>query len=217
MEDERYYLYHLRDPECSPGFGFDDYSGTTKRPRSRFRQHKNAAARGTHPNPHIQKMYDASGGRLQMWLMCEGTRDEILAREALVVSKPGHHANLQKGGGPLRGKPVRELLELANLGAGSTPKRRATTAVVPSHSDAGIALVAVGVLAVAGTLYFLYRRRKVSEAATEAATVPMLDSDLKPATSPAFRRFFDLTGQLCGYLGYVWPTFVEVVLDRSRR
>ena len=115
MTNTNHYLYHLRDPDTSAGFGFDSYIGTTDDHRRRYREHMRAAAAGRHPNRKVQALYDKSGGNLRMRVVRVGTKEEILASEGLVVNRPGKHANIQKGGGHLRGLPQDELIERSRL------------------------------------------------------------------------------------------------------
>lgn len=98
-----WYVYHLRDAEKSAGFGHDGYLGITRNPARRKQQHMAALAAGRHRNLKLQTEHEASAGGLQFWIVSSGTREQVLARERLLVPKADHHLNRQIGGGPLRG------------------------------------------------------------------------------------------------------------------
>lgn len=98
-----WYLYHLRDPQKSAGFGNDGYVGITRDPARRKKQHFSALIAGRHRNAKLQTEHDASPEGMQFWIVSSGAREEVLARERLLVPKANHHLNIQQGGGPLRG------------------------------------------------------------------------------------------------------------------
>jgi predicted GIY-YIG superfamily endonuclease len=150
-----YYLYHLRDPETSAGYGNDGYLGITDDPARRLKEHNRAGTRGTHRNANVQTMYDRASGPLQMHLVKTGTREEVLATEALLVRGAKMHANIQPGGGPLRGKDIDELFKLS--GAGKPRTKYESRSAVPMPSSQA-ALTAIAVIVVAGGVYYLYRR-----------------------------------------------------------
>lgn len=160
MTENFHYLYHIRDPERSAGFGFDGYVGITDNPSRRKRQHMRAASKGQHPNPRFQKLYDESGGKLEMRIVRWGTVDEVSASEALVINRPNKHANRQSGGGQLRGKSEDELLRMSGLGSvtgQATPWRAPAGMVTPQQ----VALiVAAGLAITAGACYAYHRFRK---------------------------------------------------------
>lgn len=168
MHDKPYYLYHLRDATRSGGFGFDGYTGITGRhPSARMREHCHAAAARRHPNRYVQAMFDQPGSSVQMHVARSGTLHEILAAEALLVPRPNHHANIQAGGGPLRGRPRDELSRLALL-SGTNERCKRT----PGLSQAELVGMAVAVIVVAGVSYMLYRRSRPVRTVTASPVPP---------------------------------------------
>lgn len=150
-----YYLYHIRDPEHSGGFGFDGYIGVTNDPARRFQEHSRSAAAGAHGNAKMQDLYSSTSGRWQMHIVKTGSLENVLASEALLVNRPNLHANIQPGGGPLRGKSTDELIRLSRVSNSTgTAVPRTSVPVPPAH----VALIAVAVIAVASGIYILYRR-----------------------------------------------------------
>lgn len=109
----QWYLYHLRDPHDSFSFGHDGYVGITRDPGRRKVQHMSALFAGHHRNSRLQAAHDASSNGLQFWIVASGTREEVLARERLVVPKANHYLNIQRGGGPLRGMTEKDAITAA--------------------------------------------------------------------------------------------------------
>lgn len=121
--DGRWYLYHLRDPHRSAGFGHDGYVGITRAPDRRKLQHLSALAAGRHRNPKLQAEHNSARQGLQFWIVSSGSREEVLARERLAVPRANHHLNVQQGGGPLRGMTQEE----ASIAATRTPNHHSQT------------------------------------------------------------------------------------------
>jgi len=160
MTENFHYLYHIRDPERSAGFGFDGYVGISDNPIRRNGQHMRAASKGQHPNPRFQKLYDDSGSKLEMRIVRRGTVDEVSASEALVINRPNKHANRQSGGGRLRGKSKDELLLLSGLGSvtrQATHWRAPAGTVTPQQASL---IAAAGLAISAGACYAYHRFRK---------------------------------------------------------
>lgn len=110
-QNTEHYLYHIRDPETSFGFGYDGYIGITDNPSRRRGQHFDALKRGEHSNERLQDAYNRSTCGLQYWVLTSGPKEEIEARERLLVPKPNHHLNKQVGGGSQRGMSQDEAIE----------------------------------------------------------------------------------------------------------
>lgn len=169
-----YYLYHLRDPANSAGFGFDGYLGITDNPHRREADHMRALKSGKHKNLRLQEYFEKSGGNLKMRIVKRGTQEEVLVSEALVVDRPNKHANVQKGGGPMRGMGKDALLDLfaehakANAPA---PRQTISSGKISASQGALIAAAVVGIAVGAYYGYRWYRRRKV------ASVPPVVDSD----------------------------------------
>ena len=60
-----YYLYHLRDPANSAGFGFDGYLGITDNPHRREAEHMRALKAGKHQNLRLKEDFDKANGLLE--------------------------------------------------------------------------------------------------------------------------------------------------------
>lgn len=188
-----YHLYQLRDPSTSAGLGFDGYHGITGRPpKQRFHEHMKACASGQHPNPKVQALYDNAGGQLEFSVVRSGTEEQILASEGLLVRRAGMHANVQTGGGRLRGRTYDGLVDLLHgkqrrSGQNRFDKPGANALAGPSGSGGGqlALIICVGTLIVAGVSYMLYRRNGNDESRA-AIRVPYArhadlsgDTDLK--------------------------------------
>lgn len=181
MAEKIYYLYHLRDPETSAGFGFDGYVGISDDHRRRYREHMRAAAAGRHPNRKVQALYDKSGGNLRMRVVRTGTEEQVLASEGLVINRPNKHANIQAGGGRLRGLGQDELIKRAGIGA----TRRDSPTWQPSRSQVSpqqMALIAAASIAIAAGAYYGYRyyRKRKQAKGQDRARMPAAD---RPGTA----------------------------------
>lgn len=140
-------------------------------------------------------MYDRADGRLQMLLLCSGTKEEVLAREGLVLPRANMFANRQAGGGHLRGKSQDELIDLAGLRRPNADDKSPVLVNAPSMSHAGVALIAVAAVLVAGALYFIYRQRKSQGRIGVSAAVPVIEAEVAlPMSSPS-RRLANAPGQ----------------------
>lgn len=173
MFDDTCVLYHLCDPEHSSGFGFDGYIGITNDFNRRRREHMDALARGIHGNHRLQKLYWDAGGHLQMHLVRSGSREQMFAAEALLVPCNNLHANRQRGGGPLRGRPVDELLRLSRSQPVDMP--RAVLARSPSAARelAVAAAVAVAVvIVIAGVVYYFQQRTARARVLRDNSALP---------------------------------------------
>lgn len=98
-----HYLYHIRDPETSCGYGYDGYIGITHNPKSRRKQHFDSLKKGCHHNEKLQTAFNQSTNGLQFTILTSGPKEQIEARERLLVPKPNHYWNKQIGGGHTRG------------------------------------------------------------------------------------------------------------------
>ncbi len=98
-----HYLYHIRDPNTSSGFGFHGYVGETNDFSRRKKEHFTLLKQGKHPNEKLQKEWNISENGLEMFFIKSGTKDEILLRERLLVPESDRYLNKQTGGGRLRG------------------------------------------------------------------------------------------------------------------
>lgn len=182
------FLYHLRDPQNSAGVGFDSYVGVTDAPARRFAEHLRDCASGSHSSPRVREMYERANGKLQLHIVRTGTREEVLASEALLVTRPNTHANVQRGGGPLRGRSEEELIGLSGIGKHSSFDSTAQTGnrQTPSISTGEIVLIAGAAVVVAGGLYYLFRKvtdegdmRRASDAGGPVSTLqPAIQSDM---------------------------------------
>lgn len=101
--NHQFYLYHIRDPELSHGFGYDGYIGITNNPKRRRKEHLDALENKNHCNERLQELHNRASYGLQYVVLTEGPREQIEARERLLVPKPNHHCNKQVGGGSRRG------------------------------------------------------------------------------------------------------------------
>lgn len=113
MSDE-WFLYHIRHGETSSGFGHDGYIGITRHPDRRRKQHFSALAAGQHRNAKLQRTYDADPKNLRFWIVSSGTREQVHARERLLVPYADRHLNQQRGGGPMRGMSEDDALRAAS-------------------------------------------------------------------------------------------------------
>lgn len=135
----------------------------------------------------MQKLYDDANGRLQMHIVRKATREEVLASEGLVVNRTNKHANIQRGGGPLRGLSEDELIRRAGLGA-RNGKLQIWRPTSNSVSPQQMALIVAAGIAIAGGCYYGYQRYKkvkrlrASSAATSALTgstgQPLVDNSV---------------------------------------
>lgn len=174
MKTDYHYLYHFRDPEKSAGFGFDGYVGITKDPKRREAEHLRALKTNQHMNKRLQSSYNESGGTLKMRIVKQGTEEEVLVSEALVINKPNKHANLQKGGGHLRGMSQVELLDL--FGKQNKPKDSSPWETTPPHGirASQVALIAAAFIAIGAGGYYGYCRFKKRKA---VAADPVTDAN----------------------------------------
>lgn len=106
FSEKKYFLYHIRDRENSCGFGNDGYIGITNNYYRRKKQHFDALFMGNHTNERLQAAYNKSSKSLEFYIINSGTKEEIEARERLLVPKPNHYWNKQTGGGPGRGMSI---------------------------------------------------------------------------------------------------------------
>jgi hypothetical protein len=96
-----------------------------------------------------------------MRIVRRGAKEQVLASEALVINRPNKHANIQAGGGPLRGLSQEELIKRADLSAGyetSANWRRAQ-----GTSTQQLALIAATGAALAACAFFGYQWYKKSK------------------------------------------------------
>lgn len=114
--EREHFLYHIRNRESSSGFGFDGYIGITNDLSRRKKQHFAALAKGNHKNERLQAAYDAAPGDVEFYVVASGTKDEMAARERLLVPRRNHHWNKQIGGGPNRGMTRGEAAASAHRG-----------------------------------------------------------------------------------------------------
>jgi hypothetical protein len=187
MTEKLHYLYHLRDPETSAGFGFDGYGGTTNDFRRRYGEHMRACAKGRHPNHKIQKLYDDAGGNLKMRIVRVGTKEEVLASEGLVFNRPDKHANIQLGGGHLRGMSEDELIKRSGLGnthAESLKWRPLESKV----SKQQMALIVAAGVAIAAGAYYGYQYYKKRARSINSPTEHMVDNSYPDSTNDEAER-----------------------------
>lgn len=226
MSDTKtFYLYHLRAPSTSSGLGYDGYHGITGRaPKQRFQEHMRACASGRHPNTKVQELYDHARGQLQCHVARSGSEESILASEGLLVRRAGMHANIQAGGGRLRGRTQDDLVDLlygkkrrADKNEGGNPGAHAETGAARSGGGQAAALVLVGTLIVSGIVYLLYRRNG-GDATPAAASPHALDveqtsrSNLKVGT--AVRSGRNWSGQLLKVASVLFEGFVDLRYGR---
>jgi hypothetical protein len=144
---DTYYLYHIRDPFLSDGWGFDGYVGITKDFKRRRREHFHELARGTHSNRAMQAAHDASENGLQMVLVATGPEHEILARERLFAHSPNRFWNRQVGGGPDRAMSEDDARERlwGNAARHDSPEQDdATTSASGRSGAAGAGAAGIG-------------------------------------------------------------------------
>ncbi|KXS31497.1 MAG: hypothetical protein AWT59_2364 [Candidatus Gallionella acididurans] len=101
--EKDHFLYQIRDHENSSGIGFDGYVGITDNPTRRMKQHFDALSAGSHSNERLQTAYNKNPQNFTYLIVTNGTKEEIEARERLLVPEPNYHLNKQTGGGPSRG------------------------------------------------------------------------------------------------------------------
>lgn len=124
-----------------------------------------------------------------MWIMASGSREEILAKEALPVPKPYHHANLKNGGGQILGTPVRELISLATRsGRGRARAVRGRGRGCRSHRGHRCRVLPVPL-----------RRTRASVIAPAPGCAAA--QRVEPKMSPTVRWLFDQASKLGGITG----------------
>ncbi|CAG2150710.1 hypothetical protein LMG19282_03832 [Cupriavidus campinensis] len=111
LADDTHYLYQIRSRQCSSGLGFDGYHGITDNVKRRKSEHFDDLKRGKHKSEKIQAAHDVGPSDLEFWIHTSGTREEMEARERLLVSQPNMHWNKQVGGGPRRGMTAEAAME----------------------------------------------------------------------------------------------------------
>jgi hypothetical protein len=57
-------------------------------------------------------LYDAPGGNWELRMVKRGTKEQVLVSEALLINRANKHANVQAGGGHLRGMSQDASLDL---------------------------------------------------------------------------------------------------------